>query len=463
MKRKMRMAVASVLAVASLAMSAGAASYDNCAERLSDLGLFRGTESGYELDRAPTRAEAGVMLVRLLGAEEEAQALEYTAPFTDLEGWEQPYIQYLYDNGLTTGATETTFEPLNTCSAQMYTTFLLRALGYSDAAEGDFTYADAVDFGKSIGLVDMANCNESNFLRDHVAAMSLTALNTAVKDDADTKLLEKLVADGAVEASAAEDMLTFFENYDAYVEAAAAMNEETKMDVSADVAATVDIDGQQVMTLSMPIKMKMDMNMDNLDQSQISMTGTMNLEMDEALAGEGAETSINQDVSYYYADGVYYMDLGDQKVKMDMSFEDALAQMGDLANLAEESASEPICLIDSITTSGNTMTVTYSAAGMSGFIDDVLSSMGMDEAATGVDFNMGDVTSTVTIENGTIRAMSMTAVINLGIEEMTLTMDMSMDMDINATGNSVTVDVPDDLDSYTDLIGGADAPADAAA
>ena len=463
MKRKMRMAVASVLAVASLAMSAGAASYDNCAERLSDLGLFRGTESGYELDRAPTRAEAGVMLVRLLGAEEEAQALEYTAPFTDLEGWEQPYIQYLYDNGLTTGATETTFEPLNTCSAQMYTTFLLRALGYSDAAEGDFTYADAVDFGKSIGLVDMANCNESNFLRDHVAAMSLTALNTAVKDDADTKLLEKLVADGAVEASAAEDMLTFFENYDAYVGAAAAMNEETKMDVSADVAATVDIDGQQVMTLSMPMNMKMDMNMDNLDQSQISMTGTMNLEMDEALAGEGAETSINQDVSYYYADGVYYMNLGDQKVKMDMSFEDALAQMGDLANLAEESASEPICLIDSITTSGNTMTVTYSAAGMSGFIDDVLSSMGMDEAATGVDFNMGDVTSTVTIENGAIRAMSMTAVINLGIEEMTLTMDMSMDMDINATGNSVTVDVPDDLDSYTDLIGGADAPADAAA
>ena len=69
------------------------------------------------------------------------------------------------------------------------------------------------------------------------------------------------------------------------------------------------------------------MNMDNLDQSQISMTGTMNLEMDEALAGEGAETSISQDVSYYYADGIYYMNLGDQKVKMDMSFEDALAQM----------------------------------------------------------------------------------------------------------------------------------------
>ena len=65
MKRKMRMVLASVLAVASLAMSAGAASYDNCADRLSDLGLFQGTGDGYELDRAPTRAEAATMLVRL--------------------------------------------------------------------------------------------------------------------------------------------------------------------------------------------------------------------------------------------------------------------------------------------------------------------------------------------------------------------------------------------------------------
>lgn len=67
MKRKLRMVLAGVLAVASLAMTAGAASYDNCADRLSDLGLFQGTGNGYQLDRAPTRAEAATMLVRLLG------------------------------------------------------------------------------------------------------------------------------------------------------------------------------------------------------------------------------------------------------------------------------------------------------------------------------------------------------------------------------------------------------------
>lgn len=178
------------------------------------------------------------------------------------------------------------------------------------------------------------------------------------------------------------------------------------------------------------------------------MTGTMNMELDEALVDEGAETSISQDVSYYYADGVYYMDLGDQKVKMEMSFEDALAQMG---NLDEMQSTEPICLIDSITTSGDTMTVTYSGAGMSNLVDEVLGSMGMDEATAGVDLQMGDVTSSVTIKDGVIQSMSMSAVIDMGIEGVTLTMDMAMDYEINEMGDGVTVDVPDDLDSYTDV------------
>lgn len=456
MKRKLRMVLAGVLAVASLAMTAGAASYDNCADRLSDLGLFQGTGNGYQLDRAPTRAEAATMLVRLLGAEAEAEELDYSAPFTDLDDWQKPYVQYLYDNGLTTGATATTFEPEDTCSAQMYTTFLLRALGYSDAAGGDFTYTGAVDFGKSIGLVDYANCNETNFLRDHVAAMSLTALNTAVKDDADTKLLEKLVEDGAVAASAADEMLAFFDNYDAYVAATAAMSEETKMDISVDVSANVTVADQQVMSLSMPMDMKMDMDLENMDQSRISMTGKMDMQIDEALVEAGAETSVSQDVAYYYTDGVYYMNLGDQKVKMDMSFEDAMAQV---SGLDQMQTSEPICLIDSIDVSGSTMTVTYSGAGMSGLVNDVLGEMGMDTDTAGVDVQIGDVTSSVTISNGTIRSMDIDMQITMTVDGVAMTMDMTMDCTVNATGDRVTVDIPDDLDSYTDLIGGADAAA----
>lgn len=212
MKQKFKMLLATMLAVASLLVVAGAANYDHYADQLKSLGLFQGTDAGYELDRAPTRAEAATMLVRLLGKEQEAKELEYTAPFTDLEGWEQPYVQYLYENGLTTGASATTFEPLEPCSAQMYTTFLLRALGYSDAANADFSYAQAISFGESIGLVDDTNCDQSNFLRGHVVAMSMTALSTEVKNGDSTVLLEKLVAEGAVDAAAAEEFLKELEN-----------------------------------------------------------------------------------------------------------------------------------------------------------------------------------------------------------------------------------------------------------
>ena len=74
-------------------------------------------------------------------------------PYTDLAGWEQPYVQYLYDNGLTNGTSATTFGPTESCSAQMYAAFLLRALGYTEAA-GDFTYADAVPQAQACGVYD---------------------------------------------------------------------------------------------------------------------------------------------------------------------------------------------------------------------------------------------------------------------------------------------------------------------
>ena len=79
-----------------------------------------------------------------------------------------------------------------------------------------------------------------------MAAMSLTALNTDVKGETETNLLEKLVADGAVDEAKAESLLTFFDNYDAYVEASAAMGDATQMDVSADVSARVALGDQPV-------------------------------------------------------------------------------------------------------------------------------------------------------------------------------------------------------------------------
>ena len=90
MKQKCRALFAAVLFMAVLFVSAGASSYDHYADQLKELGLFQGTNQGYDLDRAPTRAEAATMLVRLLGKEDAAKEVQYTAPFTDVKGWEKP-------------------------------------------------------------------------------------------------------------------------------------------------------------------------------------------------------------------------------------------------------------------------------------------------------------------------------------------------------------------------------------
>ena len=74
MKRILTVLAATLLLTAAMAGTASASSYDSVAEELSAIGVFRGTAGGFELDRAPTRSEAAIMLVRLYGAEDEAKA-----------------------------------------------------------------------------------------------------------------------------------------------------------------------------------------------------------------------------------------------------------------------------------------------------------------------------------------------------------------------------------------------------
>ena len=58
-----------------------------------------------------TRSEAAVMLVRLLGKEDEALAQSPSHPFTDVPQWASPYVGWLWTNGLAKGVSATTFAP----------------------------------------------------------------------------------------------------------------------------------------------------------------------------------------------------------------------------------------------------------------------------------------------------------------------------------------------------------------
>ena len=136
-----------LLSLAPAALAAGTEAED-AADALYALGLFQGagTDSDgapvFELGRAMTRSEAVTMLVRLLGRENEALSGKWETPFTDVPAWAEPYVGLAYENGLTTGTGDTTFSSGERVTSAQYLTFILRALGYDDAA-GDFDWERA--------------------------------------------------------------------------------------------------------------------------------------------------------------------------------------------------------------------------------------------------------------------------------------------------------------------------------
>jgi hypothetical protein len=179
----------------------------NSAGTLNRLGLFLGTDAGYELEKQVTRAQAAVMMVRLLGKEKEALSGSYSHPFTDVPGWADKYIAYMYRFGLASGVSDKTFDPDGLCNLQMYSTFVLRALGYKEGS--DFTYGSANDETGKLGLLATIS-NRDIFLRGDMVDVSYNVLAVKVKDS-DNTLLDRLAAEGAVDTEVAKSVQNVFE------------------------------------------------------------------------------------------------------------------------------------------------------------------------------------------------------------------------------------------------------------
>lgn len=189
-------------------LAAEKSSYIKEAEKLKTMGVFQGSDIGLELDREATRIEGMIMLIRLLGKESEAEALKGQAStFTDVPEWGLGYVNYAEENGLTKGISKNLFGSNKKIDAKSYVTFMLRALGYNDS-KGDFLYNDSIKFAKDKGIIDSSDERELNtkvFLRDHLAKVSILALNANMKEKPLT-LLENLVDEGVILKSVAEDM-----------------------------------------------------------------------------------------------------------------------------------------------------------------------------------------------------------------------------------------------------------------
>lgn len=185
---------------------------DAKAAALNKLGLYQGvsaTETNYDSGRAPTRVEALVMLIRILGKDQEALSGSGSHPFSDVPAWADKYVGYAYEKGLTKGISADKFGTDN-ASASMYLTFVLRALGYSDAS-GDFTYDRPFTLAKAAGVLP-SGVDTASFKRGDVALISWAALEADVKGGM-TQLAKRLIADGVFTG-------------EAYAAAAAALQEQ---------------------------------------------------------------------------------------------------------------------------------------------------------------------------------------------------------------------------------------------
>ena len=200
MKRKWIAAFLTCVMVFALSVTAFAATpAATAAQKLDDLGLFEGvggtgSTPNYDLNRAPTRAEAVTMLVRLLGKEKEAQNSSYSAPFTDVADWANPDVNYAYKNGLTNGTSATTFSGWTSIKPTEYLTFVLRALGYTSGT--DFQWNSAWTLTDKLGITQgQYNANTAGFSRGNVASISFDALS-ASKKNTTTPLYQSLINAG---------------------------------------------------------------------------------------------------------------------------------------------------------------------------------------------------------------------------------------------------------------------------
>ena len=203
MRRAAAFLLACLLLLCSLPLSAAdaAPAGADAAEALYALGLVGGYGKNadgsvnFALGDKLKRAQAFVLVVRFTGAEKDATANVQKHPFTDVPAWANPYIGYVYANGITKGVSETKFDPDTEVSEAAFLTIMLRVLGYDDGA-GDFKWDDPYTLAKTVGLCD-AKLNTLN--RGGAFDICYRALTATPKRG--DKLCDRLVQSGAVDAA----------------------------------------------------------------------------------------------------------------------------------------------------------------------------------------------------------------------------------------------------------------------
>ena len=449
MKKFWKMIAATMVLAAALCVGACASDFDAAAEDLSAIGMFRGTGTGFELDRAPTRAEAAIMLVRLYGAEEEAAA-DYAAgkiqhPFKDVPSFAAPHVAWLYEKGLTKGMSADTFGATDVCSAQNYATFLLRALGYQDGE--DFAYADAMAFAEETGFYTSFLFG-GDFLRDDLAGVTYQALAADMKSG-DAYLLESLVESGAVNAEAAKPMTEKMGNYRAVVQAMADSNE-----AAMDLDFNLGLDMTMILgelDLTVETDTVGNVKVDARDEKNVKLAYVFSTEVDGEDAGESG---------VWMKDNWVYMssedDITTTKFKYRVSDNMEAVEELELPELSQVDVGDLVLLKELLVEKVGSDTVYTMVVGenLGGALERIMALTGEElEDAEAGEMDISELTARYVVDaSGKVKETQMVFSVAAGsdisdeetneVTTLGLIYDYDMTVTVKATGNKVKITYP---------------------
>lgn len=186
--------------------------YETAADVLYMHGLFKGGSNGFDLTGDSTKAQAAVMVVRLIGAEDEVLNGFFSHPFSDVPAWASDYVGYLYQKGIDIAESETSLGTKN-IDLDEFLVLLIQSLGY-DGVTVSSSADDVFDYAIQIGLLtesERAQLNDTVFDRGTMVYVAHKALNTLVSGTK-TTLFEQLKANGFIKSLPAPDDITKYGN-----------------------------------------------------------------------------------------------------------------------------------------------------------------------------------------------------------------------------------------------------------
>ena len=254
--------------------------------------------------------------------------------------------------------------------------------------------------------------------------------------------------------------LGFFSDYRDYSAAITKANlDASKLSTDVGVELGMSLADMDFLTASIDMDMAVESDLEHMDQTKLAYDMNMTMEIDPAVAAAMGvpedQASMTLDMECWYADGYYYIKSGENKMKVALSFEDAMGQMPTSDLTATTSQVEPLCAIESLTKATNSdgtvsYTINYATSSFNSLIDSVLSSLPTDTTeAASMAFNALDVE--VFFNGDTLTSMEVLMDMSTEVEGQSMGISMVMVMDNIKTGDDVKVTLPSDLNTYTEI------------